>query len=954
MRRSRAASDGAAGVHPPGGRPAGRPPLAAYADPAFVVAPEGRILEVNEAATELTGIAREVLVGSGLSSYFTDPDLTAALFQRALAGDRVAGVLSAVRHSSGAVRDVTCSAGACRGTAGRVTGLLVAMHDVTEARRAERQLAMLGAANHALVRAEQESTLLAEVCEITTAVGGYRLSWVGAAVPEGKAVLPLAQAGPGSGYLEQVHISWDDTPPGQGPTGRAVRTGEPQVAGDIEHDPAMAPWREQAASCGLRSSFAVPFTVGGQQLVFHAYSDRLDAFDDAEVITLQQLADNLAVGLSSLRSQQQRREAEAALRRSQALLTEAQQIAHVGGWEYDPLAGTGSWTDETYRIHGLDPGSVRPTPGMSLSYYHPDDRERLAAAFGRAVSEGEPYDLELRLNSADGTRKWIRTMGRADRRGGQVVRVYGNIIDVTEAVEIRNRLAESEERFRSTMDTMLDPCAVFAAIRDEQGRMVDLYYTYANRAACEYMGIASGDLIGTRLLSLFPGLTGRGLFGLYGHVVETGEPLVLDDYTYEHELFGGAERRYDIRGSRLGDGVSLTWRDITDRYRQQEALRESAGQFRALFEQSPVGVAYVALDGTLVRVNRRFGEITGYGRELEQLTFLEITHPEDLPATREAQRRLRAGEIDSISMEKRYLRKDGSVVWVDMFSTLIRDDQGRPVHLISVVQDIDDRKHAQDEVNRLNSELEGRVRARTAELTASNEQLRVANRELEDFTYTVSHDLRTPLRHMAGFSRILLEDYGHVLDAEGTRLLSVIDGSAQRLGRLIDDLLAFSRIGRHRLARDPVDMTALASGAAAELTAGEPGRDIRIDVGDLPPASGDAALLTQVWTNLLANAIKFTSAREHARISVTGTREPGHAIYHVTDNGIGFSMAYAGKLFGIFQRLHPREDYPGTGVGLAIVARIVARHGGNVIATAQPGEGATFTFTLPVPPDGPP
>jgi len=805
VRRSRTAFEGAAGACTLGEPPSGWSLFDAYPDPALILALQGRILAANAAAAQITGVAHEALVGSELSAYITDPDLVATLRERALAEGSVRGILSALRHPSGTVRDMMCSANVYRDPDGRVAGLLVGLHDVGHARQTDRRLAMLAAANQALVRAEQERTLLQEICEITATVGGYQLSWVGACVPEGTDMALLAQAGPSVRYLKRVHIQWDGGPLGQGPSGRAVRTGVPQVTRDIQQDPTMAPWRDEASKYGLRSSLAVPFAVDGQTMVFHAYAGRPDAFDGAEAATLQQLGGNLAVGLSALRLQQERERTEHALRRSRALLADVERMAHVGGWEYDAATGAGTWTDEAYRIHGLDPGSAAVSPEASLGYYSPGDRERVADAFARAAGEGEPYDLELRLTGADGRPRWIRTMGRAERRDGQIVRVYGNVMDITE------------------------------------------------------------------------------------------------------------------------------------RHRQQQALRESAEQFRTLFEESPVGVAYVALDGTLVRVNRRLGEITGYGPDLGHLTFQQITYPDDVQASLDVQRRLLDGDGDSYSMEKRYVRKDGSVVWVDMFATLVRDERGCPAHFVSVMQDIDDRKRAQDE-----------LRVRTTELTISNEQLRVTNRELESFTYTVSHNLRGPLRHITGFTRLLLENYGPVIDTEGRRMLDVVDSSARRLGHLVDDLLAFSRIGRHQPADDAVDMTVLARRIAAGLCAQEPGRDIRIDVGDLPPASGDASLLTQVWTNLLANAVKFTAAREHAVITVTGGTEQSQATYRVTDNGIGFDMAHADKLFGIFQQLHPRENYPGTGVGLAIVARIVARHGGHVAATSAPGTGATFAFSLPL------
>jgi len=246
-----------------------------------------------------------------------------------------------------------------------------------------------------------------------------------------------------------------------------------------------------------------------------------------------------------------------------------------------------------------------------------------------------------------------------------------------------------------------------------------------------------------------------------------------------------------------------------------------------------------------------------------------------------------------------------------------------------------------DRLAQLNSELERRVAERTAELEA-------ANKELEGFSYSVSHDLRAPLRAIDGFAHVLEEDYADKLDDEGRRLLGVVRDRAQRMGGLIDELLDFSRLGRSPLAAAPLDMEALARSALDEVAAVDgvpPGW--RCEIGPLPAAEGDPVMIRQVWVNLLSNAVKFSGKNGDAVITVTGTRNGSEQVYGVKDNGAGFDMRYYDKLFGVFQRLHRAEDFPGTGVGLAIVKRVVERHGGRTWAESRPGEGAAFYFSLP-------
>lgn len=289
---------------------------------------------------------------------------------------------------------------------------------------------------------------------------------------------------------------------------------------------------------------------------------------------------------------------------------------------------------------------------------------------------------------------------------------------------------------------------------------------------------------------------------------------------------------------------------------------------------------------------------------------------------------------------------DGPHTYITVKFPLL-DSTGTPYAVCGISTDITARKRAEEQVRQLNAELEQRVRDRTAELEASA-------RELDAFAYSVSHDLRAPLRSLHGFSEVLLADYAGGLDDQGREYLQRIQANVTRMGRLIDDLLRLSRVTRTGLKRERVDIGAQATEIIDELRSAEPGRCLQTVVADDLVTTGDPHLIRLALENLLANAWKFTGKREQGTIAVGAVRQSGGQVFFVRDNGAGFDMAYAGKLFNPFQRLHPASEFEGTGIGLAIVQRILSRHGGRIWAESEPGKGATFFFTLTSDdPDGP-
>ena len=345
------------------------------------------------------------------------------------------------------------------------------------------------------------------------------------------------------------------------------------------------------------------------------------------------------------------------------------------------------------------------------------------------------------------------------------------------------------------------------------------------------------------------------------------------------------------------------------------------------------------LQGRITHANHALTDNFGWSREVLGELPTKIIAAADIPmAQASLQECLEKGYKKDL--ECTLLTRDQQEVPVMINLSWLKDPDGRPMGTIGVVRDISERRAAEAVIRQLNEDLEGRVNERTA-------QLELANKELEGFSYSVSHDLRAPLRAIAGFARILSQEHAGVLDTAGLRLLQIISDNVSKMGRLIDDLLAFSRLGRHELKITALDMRALVGEVAAELQEAAGGRPIDWRLEPLPHVPGDRALIRQVWFNLLANAIKFTRQQERPVIAVGCRQEGDETVFYVKDNGVGFDMKYVGKIFEVFQRLHSYEEFEGTGVGLALVKRIISRHGGRVWAEGRVGEGACFYFTLP-------
>jgi PAS domain S-box-containing protein len=568
----------------------------------------------------------------------------------------------------------------------------------------------------------------------------------------------------------------------------------------------------------------------------------------------------------------------------------------------------------------------------------------------RSIANGQVWHGEICNRAKDGSIYWVDTtiVPFLDESGKP--RQYMAIrADITE----RKRMEEMRERLAAIVDSSDD-----AIISKDLNGIITAW----NHGAEKVFGYCSAEVVGKPLLILMPPERRR----------EEAEILARIQKNESVEHFETVRVRKD--GTRIDVSVTISpirdssgaivgaskiTRDITERKRAEDVLASQAEELarsRAALETQTLmlqsvldsmaeGLVAADENGKFILWNPAATRIVGMGAEdlppgewnsrygvylPDTLTPLPV---EQNPLARAIQGKVSTAEIFVRNPEL----EEG--VWLEISGGPLKSRDGSSRGGVVAFRDITQRKQDEQKIRQLNEELERRVVERTAQLEA-------ANLELEAFTYSVSHDLRAPLRHIGGFSKILMEDFAADMPAEARVHLQRIEDGARRMGLLVDELLNLARVGRHALKLQPTSLISLVEEVVSLLQPETEGRAVSWKIAELPSAECDPILLKQVFQNLIANALKFTRTRERAVIEISQRQENGETVIAVSDNGVGFNMKYKDKLFGVFQRLHRAEDFEGTGIGLATVQRIVRKHGGRVWAEAQLDKGATFYFTL--------
>jgi PAS domain S-box-containing protein len=518
------------------------------------------------------------------------------------------------------------------------------------------------------------------------------------------------------------------------------------------------------------------------------------------------------------------------------------------------------------------------------------------------------------------------------RQNGEITGLSCFGRDVTELRKTRIEVEMSEKKYRLMFNSNPMPSWIYDA---DTLKFIDV-----NDAAIGHYGYSRDEFLSMTIQDIRPE---HDLLGLM-EIINAKRHLVKEYRTDRQHRKANGEI-IDIRALTCPidmDGktnVLVLAEDVTEKKKAAADLRESEERYRLVAENPLLGVAWCSLTGNLLYLNETFCNMVGYtAAELVKMTCAMITHPEDHAREVLMLRAMAKGEIDHYKFEKRYIRKDGQHIWVELNLTRVKNATGQE-YCIGIVQDISQRKEIEDTIQRLNEGLEEQIQRRT-------EQLKDAYAELESFTYSVSHDLRSPLRVINGFARILIQDMADRMRPEEKEYMEIIGEKVVRMDALIKDMLKLSTVDKTDLVKDNVDMHAMVVNVLEELNYALGGYNADINILTLPMAFGDSSMIKQVWVNLISNAIKYSTKKHDARIEIGSTNINDEIVYYVRDNGAGFDMKNAHKLFNAFQRLHHDSDFEGTGVGLALVNRIITKHGGRIWADAKVDVGATFYFSL--------
>gem|GEM_PF-1800067 len=645
-----------------------------------------------------------------------------------------------------------------------------------------------------------------------------------------------------------------------------------------------------------------------------------------------------------------RKEALEELTRSEGRVHQAMEAASAGLWDLDVQTDHCYFSPYCFEMLGYQPDKLRCDMEEWISIMHPQDIENARRVKHDCIGNGAPsFELEFRMKTNEGDWRWFLCRGNSTGRDaqGKALRLVGTVVDISERKLMEHMLRMKHDLMNLIATT--SPVGIIFVERD--GRI-----GFANPRAEEILGIPKEEILRRGYNSPMWQITSHDGKPCaerelpLREVLETGQTLWNACFAIKRPdgrralLSMNAAPFLNLEGQ-VG-GTVVTLEDVTERKQHEQVLADSDWLLRETQRIAQLGTYVLDLPNDTWTCSSKLSEILGMDESITPnlMGHVEVVHPD---FRRQFIDNYLASIVKSnhFEMEYKVVRgSDGTERWVAEFCEMNHDDAGNVTRVIGTVQDITERKAAEEAIRQLNDELDLRVIQRTSQLDA-------AKKEIESFSYSVSHDLRAPLRHINSYSAMLIEDFGKTLPGEARFYLDRICAASSRMGKLIDDLLRLTQVGRTGMKRESFDISLLAQEVADMLREAEPACTASFEITEGLWADGDSILVRMVLQNLLGNSLKYASQKGAARIEFGRTEVEGQPVFFVRDDGVGFDMAYAGNLFQPFQRLHGAE-FEGTGIGLATVKRIIVRHGGSIWGEGKVNEGAAFYFTLSGGPKG--
>lgn len=629
------------------------------------------------------------------------------------------------------------------------------------------------------------------------------------------------------------------------------------------------------------------------------------------------------------------KQAEAQLRKNQAHLQAAQRIGNLGSWEFEVATDRITWSDQVYRIFGLEVGANPLSFEVLQSFFYPDDQTRHRQTVAETLATHQPYDDEFCIVRADGSQGYIHVKGEALVDGvGQLTHLTGTVQDISD----RKR----DEAQRQQVEAQLRNLSMRLSLALESGKIGswerDLITDAVNSDHCliDIYGLQPSEQTTTyqSWLSQVYADDVQRVETAIQTTLHHGTPYDIEFRVWKTDgdlrwIKSNALVQHDPQGQPIKI-VGINY-DITEAKRSEERFHDLSLRLKLALDSGGFGVWEWDLATDMVKWDQRLIGLYGFeslGRPITYQDWLGRVHADDAQRV-EAAIQATLDQNIPYDTEFRIWHSNGELRWIRGSALVYRTQQGEPISMVGINYDITEAKRAE------------------AYLLRTSAQLEASNRELEAFAYSVSHDLRSPLRAIDGFSRALLEDYGDRFDEEGQDYFDRIRHNVSHMGQLIDDLLRLSRVSRSAFGYASVNLSALVQELVDELRDEQPDRTVTVTIAPDLTVTADPTLMRVAIANLVQNAWKFTAHHPSARIEFGTVIQGGERIYYLRDDGAGFDMAYANKLFGVFQRLHNTAEFPGTGIGLATVQRAIHRQGGRVWAEAAVEQGTTFYFTLP-------